>query len=99
MDYHKAISSLSLAVTPVLLVYAISGQGDIKAQLARVNEKVTATNQRAERIEKREGELITRTDDRYRRSDAMKDFGEVDARIDRIELEFAKCCGYEKAPD
>lgn len=98
MDIHKVISSISLAVTPALLVFAISGQGEIKAQLARVDEKITSAEKRASRIEQRENELITRTDDRYRRSDAMRDFKDVSDRIAGIEIELAKCCGYEKAP-
>lgn len=42
-------------------------------------------------------ELRGRTDDRYRRADAMKDFGEVYKKIHDIEVELAKCCK-EKAP-
>lgn len=99
MDYHKLISSISLAVTPALLVYAISGQGEIKEQVARVDAKVTATHELAKAVEMRELDLYSRTDDRYRRADAMEDFSRIDSRIDKIELSLVMCCGYEKAPN
>lgn len=100
MDAHKVISTSALALLPVLVGFDMSNSYNDRELLLRLDEWRVASSQKTDRlisdVDAMRKDLVTRTDDRYTKSEALKNLDEIDDRIDSIEVLIASCCRGEK---